>query len=708
MKPVKSLNTTKPIDITHRQLVVLTLLALLCTAIPSHCLYGREAEWKNLFDGETLNGWVRRGGEANYHVENGTIVGTTVPDSPNTFLCTDQDYGDFILELEFKVDPKLNSGIQVRSRSRKHNDRQIVYGYQVEIDPSGRAWSAGIYDEARRGWLDPLKDNKPAQEAFKQNQWNHYRIEAVGDHIRTWINGIGAADLFDSMTLTGFIGLQVHATAGKQPLRIQWRNIRIKDLGSHLWEPLFDGKTLAGWHQIGGGTWTIENGVLKGACSKDEPRHGLLMSNQQYGDFTARLKFKPIKGNSGFYFRAEPVNEAVGVHGFQAEIDETRHIGGLYETAGRGWVIQPTDDQIKKYFKPGQWNQMTVSAHGRRLVIGVNNHKTAELKDDTGRLRGYLALQLHGGQDMQVSFKDIEILTKKPRKPKPPKPQLSSRLDKKHHRLTVLVDSEPFTCYRYAPDQKYPYFWPVNGPASGLSVTTESAEPWPHHHSLFFACDKVNGGNYWQAGNDQGQILSGMPQITQNTAERVVFTDKCLWQQPGREPVLRDRRLVAITAPTHSLRFIDFEITLTPLTDIHIEKTNHSLFAARVAAELSANAGGTIINAHGQTGEKQTWGNPSPWCDYSSTRAGLTEGIAILQHPDNPWFPCKWFTRDYGFFSPTPMWWLEDGCLDLPRGQDLTLCYRVVVHTGDSQTAGIEKIFQQYTHTTLTASATQP
>jgi hypothetical protein len=183
-----------------------------------------------LFDGKTLDGWKQHGGKAKYSVEDGAIVGTSVPDTPNSFLCTEKLFGDFILELEFKVDRELNSGVQVRSEVNK-NDR--VFGYQVEIDASARAWSGGIYDEGRRGWLNDLKNNEPARKAFKQDQWNHFRIEAKGDSIKTWLNGVPAADLKDSKTLRGFVGLQVHGVGKRaEPLHVRWRNIRIKELGS--------------------------------------------------------------------------------------------------------------------------------------------------------------------------------------------------------------------------------------------------------------------------------------------------------------------------------------------------------------------------------------------------------------------------------------------------------------------------------------------
>ncbi len=191
----------------------------------------KETGFVPLFNGKTLEGWKQRGGKAQYSVVDGVIVGSSVPNTSNSFLCTEKNYGDFILELEFLDDEGLNSGVQIRSNSIPSYRKGQVHGYQVEIDPSARAWSGGIYDEGRRGWLADLKNNEAARKAFKHNQWNQFRIQCVGDSIQTWINGVPAADLKDSMTKTGFIALQVHGVGKRvEPLKIRFRNIRLKDL----------------------------------------------------------------------------------------------------------------------------------------------------------------------------------------------------------------------------------------------------------------------------------------------------------------------------------------------------------------------------------------------------------------------------------------------------------------------------------------------
>ena len=187
--------------------------------------------FKPLFDGKTLNGWRRIGGEAEYIVHDDMIVGETRPNQPNTFLCTEQEYADFVLELEFKIDRQLNSGIQIRSWSDSYEDDSRVRGYQVEIDPSDRAWSAGIYEEGRRGWLHPLDNNDFAQTALDPDIWNRLRIVARGDVIRTYLNDVPAAVLLDGSVRGGFIGLQVHGVGDRtEPLRIRWRDIRLKTI----------------------------------------------------------------------------------------------------------------------------------------------------------------------------------------------------------------------------------------------------------------------------------------------------------------------------------------------------------------------------------------------------------------------------------------------------------------------------------------------
>jgi hypothetical protein len=264
-------------------------------------------------------------------------------------------------------------------------------------------------------------------------------------------------------------------------------------------------------------------------------------------------------------------------------------------------------------------------------------------------------------------------------------------------RIDVTVGADFFTSYRFADDEKYPFFFPVNGP-SGASVTSMRNGRYPHHTSLFFGCDKVNGGNYWQEELERGRIVSAGPVIARAAGSEIVITDVCTWQRPGVEPPIRDTRRIAISAPATTLRQIDFEITLEPLMEVTIGKTNHSLFSVRMDPDLTPAMGGAMINAEGASGEKATFGQASPWLACFGRRgAADPEGLAIFQHPSNPWSPSPWFTRDYGFMSPTPMYWPANGtATKLAKGAKLTLRYRVLVFSGDPAKVDLASRYAAY------------
>jgi hypothetical protein len=267
--------------------------------------------------------------------------------------------------------------------------------------------------------------------------------------------------------------------------------------------------------------------------------------------------------------------------------------------------------------------------------------------------------------------------------------QIGSRID-------VTIYGRFFTSYRSSAEEKYPFFFPVNGP-SGASVTSIRNGQFPHHSSLFFACDAINGGNYWQDELSRGQILSQGAVLESVTDQEVVITEVCDWKRPGAPQPFRDTRRIAISSPSDKLRQIDFDITLEALERVLIGKTNHSLFSARMDPDLTPAFGGKLVNAAGENGQDNNFGKPSPWMAGYGSRGKTVEGLAILQHPGNPGFPYQWFTRDYGFLSPTPMWWPADGKgMRLAKGDKLVLRYRVLVFTGTPEEAGIAKLFNDY------------
>jgi len=263
-------------------------------------------------------------------------------------------------------------------------------------------------------------------------------------------------------------------------------------------------------------------------------------------------------------------------------------------------------------------------------------------------------------------------------------------------KIEIRNNGKLLTSYILSEYEKYPFFYPVNGP-SNASVTSMRNGNYPHHSSLFFGCDKVNDGNYWQQGLDRGQIVSLRADIIETDGDKIIIENECIWKRPGADAPIKDKRTITVSVISKEKYQIDFDVTMEMLIDVTIKKTNHSLFSGRMDPDLAVTNGGTIINAEGETGEKGTFGKPSSWIDFYGERMGGIEGMAILQHPSNEFYPSPWFTRDYGFFSPTPMYWPEnDQFMTLKKGETLGLRYRVLVHSGDHKQAEIAKEFDKY------------
>ncbi|HEX7905413.1 MAG TPA: DUF1080 domain-containing protein [Chitinophagaceae bacterium] len=377
--------------------------------------------WISLFNGKDLTGFRQLNGKAIYEAKNGEIVGTTVSNEPNSFLATTETYGNFILELELFVDPSMNSGIQFRSQSIASYKDGRVHGYQMEIDPSDRSWSGAIFDEGRRGWLYTLDLNPAAKTAFKNNQWNKYRIECIGSTIRTWVNGIATAHLIDDLTPEGFIALQVHAVkkneaAGKQ---IRWRNIRIKTqklkpspydnifvanlIPNNLsvqeqqngFTMLWDGKTTNGWQGITKNTfpadrWKIKDGELMTIKADNT---GLvkgkdIVTTQEFGAFELKFDFKLSAGaSSGVqYFVAASKGKNGQVPGLEYQIvDDDKHadakagkngnhtLGSLYD------LIAPVISDERFIRKAGEWNEGIVKVQpDNKVAYWLNGIKVLE------------------------------------------------------------------------------------------------------------------------------------------------------------------------------------------------------------------------------------------------------------------------------------------------------------------------------------------
>jgi Domain of Unknown Function (DUF1080) len=350
--------------------------------------------WEPLFNGKDLTGWKQLNGTAPYTVVGDAVVGTATAGSPNSFLATEKTFGDFIVEMEIKQEGRANGGIQFRSLSKAEFNNGRVHGYQFEIDPSDRAWTGGIYDEARRGWLYPGTLNPAGQKLYKYGEWNRVRIEAIGDSLRTWVNDQPVAHVIDNVTPRGFIALQVHSIQQPNEVghRTLWRNIRIQttDLtpspatpGVYIrnaipnglsaaekaqgWQLAWDGKTGKGWHGAYKKTfptegWAMKDGeiVLPDTGGAESKGAGDIVSDAEYSAFELQLEFKvPPGGNSGIkYFVDESIKpisssgggSAVGLE-FQI-LDDERHPDAQKGTDGNR-TIGSLYDLITKKKLPG-------------------------------------------------------------------------------------------------------------------------------------------------------------------------------------------------------------------------------------------------------------------------------------------------------------------------------------------------------------------
>jgi hypothetical protein len=443
---------------------IFTFTALLLLLI-SGCK--SDTEWQNLI-GRDLGNWEQLNGTAPFELINGEITGTTVPGSPNSFLCTREKYGDFIIEFDTWFDPQMNSGVQIRSESRPDYQNGRVHGYQVEMDPSTRAWSGGIYDEARRGWLYTLDKNPAGQKALKVGEWNHYRVEAVGNSIRTWINGIPCADLIDEMTPSGFIALQVHGIGNdstKTGLQVKWKNIKIitSDVPKYAtpyeqeipqtsyldnqlterekgdgWKLLFDGSTPAGWmnartKNFPAGGWEINEEVLSlNPETKGADGGGDIVTSEMFGNFELMADFRYVTGgNSGikYFIDIESDNGARSSIGCEYQILDDREnpdakagMEGNRKLAGLYDLIAPKNIRDNG---AGQWNRAGINVNGTRVQHWLNGFLTVEYERGTPEWRelvakskfskfkgfgeageGRILLQDHGNV---VSFKNIKI-----------------------------------------------------------------------------------------------------------------------------------------------------------------------------------------------------------------------------------------------------------------------------------------------------------
>ena len=403
---------------------------LFLIAILVGCLVGTinaQDGWEMLFNGKDFSNFEQLNGKATYKIENEEMIGVSKLKTPNSFLATKKKYGDFILEFEVFVENGLNSGVQFRSISNPDDRNGRVHGYQCEIETSARKWAGGVYDEARRGWLYPLTRNPKGQHAFVPGEWNHYRIEAIGPYIRTWVNGVQCANLVDDLTSEGIIAFQVHGIRSKEQVGkiVKWRNIKIKTTNlanarmavdnevpqiSYLdgqltnqevrkgWRYLWDGQSTKGWRgakiqSFPAKGWEMNNGVLKVLSSggAESRNGGDIVTINTYSDFELSVDFKITEGaNSGIKYFVDPElnkgqGSAIGLE-FQILDDQehpdakkgkngNRTVGSLYDLIR----AENSDNSRGKNFKGvGNWNNARIVVRDGHVEHWLNQVKVVE------------------------------------------------------------------------------------------------------------------------------------------------------------------------------------------------------------------------------------------------------------------------------------------------------------------------------------------
>jgi len=392
---------------------VLPLLILACVFVAP--LHAGDYGFVNLFNGKNLDGWTQRNGTATYRVEEDMIVGRTNEGSPNSFLCSDQLYGDFELMFEVKVDSRLNSGVQIRSQT-KDTPTGRVNGPQVEISTDHMA--GYIYGEAAGGWMTPNEDRKPHNH-FKEDEWNAYHVVAFGDTIQVWLNGVQISDLTHpekhKTHPKGFIGLQVHGIGkGTGPYEVRWRNLKLRDLSDFV--SLYNGEDLTGWKTTGNWLPQSDRSLLI------QPRDGekgwqrysaYLWSEKKYKDFVLDVEYMyPPGGNSGVYFRVADRDQPVDT-GIEAQILDSSKTEGPLSHHDHGGIIKTVGASENMSRPPNEWNRMVVTCVGSHLQVELNGREIIDTQLDEGAMKdrpleGYIGLQDHG-QPNNLRFRDIRI-----------------------------------------------------------------------------------------------------------------------------------------------------------------------------------------------------------------------------------------------------------------------------------------------------------
>jgi hypothetical protein len=376
-----------------------------------------------LFNGKDFTGWTYHSKDPNsrledvFSVQDGSIICTG---KPAGYIRTEKDYTSYVLKAQWRFSKPGNSGALLRMTGPDKVWPKSIE-CQLHHQNAGDIWNIDQFpmktDPSRQQQSRRTVKMKPSNEK-PLGEWNQYEITLDGGYLKLVVNGEVQNEAIDCEIVAGKICFQSEGAA------IELRNITLTplpDKGTGTAKPIGTSfevqkpdppkvrlEGLKGWHVLGKGNWTYKDGVIEGSQPETTKTYTHVISDKSYKNFKAKLQFKAVKGNSGFYFRVKPEGDSKML-GIQAEIDEKNNVGGMYESYGRNWLSKPTKEDVARFFKPGEWNEMTVEGYGPRVVVHVNGVKASEINDPTIRMEGPFALQIHGGQDVHVMFKDIVL-----------------------------------------------------------------------------------------------------------------------------------------------------------------------------------------------------------------------------------------------------------------------------------------------------------
>jgi hypothetical protein len=361
------------------------------------------AEKIQLFNGKNLDGWTAVSSKQDVTMEDVWDVREGLlhcKGTPAGYLKTDKTYTSFLLHVEWRTIKKGNGGVLIRKTGPDKVWPKSIE-CQLLTDNAGDIWNIDHFpmevDPTRTHDRQTVKLHPSNEKPIGgKKEWNTYDILMDGHNLTLMVNGVVQNTASDVEIVAGNILIQ------SEGAEMEYQNIWLVPLPDEG----MDKTVMKGWHPLGSGTWTVEDGAIVGRHRGLDKDYGHLVSDARYKDFKASFKFKCIAGNSGFYFHSQP--QGLEMHGIQAEIDEKKDVGGLYESYGRNWVSHPKPDDVAKWFKPQEWNDMTVQAQGNHFTVTVNGQTSADLVDDASRKDGVFALQLHVG-DGEVLFKDMVI-----------------------------------------------------------------------------------------------------------------------------------------------------------------------------------------------------------------------------------------------------------------------------------------------------------